>query len=256
MRSEEFGRAEAEGGPGVAVQSVGDWGHVGPAPGLTSGSSTADDPVAQARVWLAERGLAVPSAEAEPPALARPRLPAGPPVREDERPLRGADATVSGEADADPESVARTIVLRKLAAQARTRAELEKALQAKLVPAEAAKSVLDRMEAVGLVDDEEFARDWVASRQQRRYLSKSALRRELNGKGVPREEIDLALESVDQDAELSAARALVTRKVRAMAELDHQVRYRRLAGMLGRRGFSPGVVSRVLNDMLLADGDT
>jgi hypothetical protein len=41
-----------------------------------------------------------------------------------------------------------------------------------------------------------------------------------------------------------------------MAELDHQVRYRRLAGMLGRRGFSPGVVSRVLNDMLLADGDT
>jgi regulatory protein len=237
-------------------------------------SSPSEDPVARVRAWLAERGVDVPAADAEPaveavpaagadpmveaePKAAGGRAPwaAAPPVGEDELSPSGPASRDPGEPDADPESLARTIVLRKLAAQARTRAELEKALQAKLVPPAAAKSVLDRMEAVGLVDDEEFARDWVASRQQRRYLSKSALRRELSGKGVPREEIDAALEGVDQDAELSAARALVSRKVRVMAELDHQVRYRRLAGMLGRRGFSPGVVSRVLDEMLLADRD-
>src|SRR4051812_38184864 len=64
--------------------------------------------------------------------------------------------------DADPEEVARRIVLRKLSARARTRAERERGLTSKAVPAEAAETVLDRMGEVGLVDDAAFARDWVA----------------------------------------------------------------------------------------------
>jgi regulatory protein len=279
MRSDELGPESAEDGPGQAARSADAWAHTGPARTRTPerdspephepepnepepnepepnepGHSAVEDPVARARSWLTAHGVALPAAEAEPPALVR-RAPAAavPPVGEDEPSSTGSAPGKPGEPDADPEAVARTIVLRKLAAQARTRAELEKALQAKSVPAAAAMSVLDRMEAVGLVDDEEFARDWVASRQQRRYLSKSALRRELSGKGVAREEIDSALEGVDQDAELAAARALVSRKARVMAGLDHRVRYRRLAGMLGRRGFNPGVVSRVLDEMLLDD---
>jgi regulatory protein len=152
--------------------------------------------------------------------------------------------------DADPEAVARAIVLRKLAAQARTRAELSKALESKQVPAGAAAAVLDRMEAVGLVDDEEFARDWVESRQQRRHLSRAALRRELTAKGVDRDQIDVALEQVDADDELEAARSLAAKKARSMAALDSQVRYRRLAAMLGRRGFSSGVIARVTAEAL------
>jgi regulatory protein len=157
--------------------------------------------------------------------------------------------------DADPEAIARTIVLRKLAVQARTRAELSTALKAKQVPEAAAEAVLDRMEAVGLIDDEGFARDWVESRQQRRHLSRSALRRELLTKGVDRDEIDAALEPVDAEAELSAARDLAAKKVRSMGSLEHQVRYRRLAGVLGRRGFSPGVISRVVAEFVSTVAD-
>jgi len=163
------------------------------------------------------------------------------------------DAATDGgfaDPDADPVAVARTIVLRKLAAQARTRAELSKALQAKHVPQEAADAVLDRMEAVGLIDDEGFARDWVESRQQRRHLSRSALRRELMTKGVERTQIDSALEQVDADDELTAARALVAKKLSSMDGLDRQVRYRRLAGILGRRGFSPSVISQIVGAAL------
>jgi regulatory protein len=154
--------------------------------------------------------------------------------------------------------VARTIVLRKLAAQARTRAELSRALQAKQVPTQAAEAVLDRMEAIGLIDDQGFARDWVESRQQRRNLSKTALRRELTAKGVDREQIDSALEEVDADDELTAARSLAAKKARAMAGLDVQVRYRRLAGVLGRRGFNPGVINQVVNEVVrpIDDGPT
>jgi regulatory protein len=123
------------------------------------------------------------------------------------------------------------------------------------VPQEAIEAVLDRMVDVGLVDDEVFARDWVESRQRRRYLSKNALRQELTRKGVEREEIQSALESVDGADELAAARALAEKKGPAMARLEPQVRYRRMAGLLGRRGFSSGVVGRVLSETLSVDAD-
>ena len=54
---------------------------------------------------------------------------------------------------ADPESVARTICLRLLTIRARTRAELAEALAARDVPAMRPSAVLDRLAAVGLVDD-------------------------------------------------------------------------------------------------------
>lgn len=152
--------------------------------------------------------------------------------------------------DADPESVARTIVLRKLAAQARTRQELAKALATRQVPEDVAAHVLDRMEAVGLVDDAAFAHDWVQSRQQRRHLSASALRRELQNKGVDRDQIDAALSDVETGDELVAAEALAEKKLRSMTGLARDVQYRRLAGALARRGFSAGVTSTVLRRVL------
>jgi regulatory protein len=151
--------------------------------------------------------------------------------------------------------VARTIVLRKLAAQARTRHELAKALAARKVPEEVAASVLDRMEAVGLVDDGAFARDWVESRQQRRHLSKSALRRELQNKGVDREQIDEAVAEIGSEDEVEAALALARKKLGSMAGLERDVRYRRLAGALARRGFSGSVVTSVLSQVLDAAQD-
>ena len=129
---------------------------------------------------------------------------------------------------------ARTIALRKLTGQARTRHELDQALQKKNVPDEVATTVLDRLEEVGLVDDEAFAQDWVESRQRRRHLSRSALRRELQLKGVDRDQVDAALATVDADDELAAARALVAKKQGATRGLDPLVRQRRLVRCLGQ----------------------
>lgn len=152
--------------------------------------------------------------------------------------------------DADPEELARGIVLRKLAVQARTRVELERALADRDVPEEAAATVLDRMSEVGLVDDVTFAHDWVASRQQRRHLSKTALRRELQGKGVDRDLIDDVLADVEGADELSAALDLARRRAATMGGLSREVAYRRLGGVLGRRGFSSSITTRVLAEVL------
>jgi regulatory protein len=163
---------------------------------------------------------------------------------------RQAPPAGPGDLEADPEAVARSIVLGKLAVQARTRHELAKALAARDVPDEVADAVLDRMEDVGLVDDEAFARDWVQSRQQRRHLSRSALRRELQVKGVEREQIEEAVADVQGDDEVEAALALATKRFRSMQGLERDVQYRRLAGALARRGFGGAVTSQVLDQVL------
>jgi regulatory protein len=146
--------------------------------------------------------------------------------------------------------VARAIALRKLTSRARTRQELDRALQAKNVPRDVIDAVLDRLQGVGLVDDASFAEGWVGSRQQRRHLSRRVLRRELQARGVDHSHIDRALGQVDRDAELSAARDLVERKQAAMNGLSRDVQYRRLAGMLSRRGFDTAITTQVLADVL------
>ncbi len=158
--------------------------------------------------------------------------------------------TEDADAEADPEVIARTIALRKLTAQARTRHELAVALRARNVPEDAAAEVLDRLGEVGLVDDAAFADEWVSSRQQRRHLSRSALRQELQRKGIAREQIDHALEQVDTDAEYRAALDLARRKHATMSGLEPPVIYRRLAGAMARRGFGSATTARVLRDLL------
>jgi regulatory protein len=150
----------------------------------------------------------------------------------------------------DAESIAQSIALRKLTVRARTRRELDHALQDKNVPPGIKEAVLDRLQDVGLVDDASFAIDWVNSRQQRRHLSRRALRRELQIKGVERDDIDRALEKIDFNSELTAARDLVERKRQTMSGLRRDVQYRRLAGILSRRGFDTAVMVQVLNESL------
>jgi len=162
---------------------------------------------------------------------------------------QGSAPPAPAEPDIDPVGTARAIALRKLTASARTRHELDQALQKKAVPDEIVTTVLDRLEEVGLVDDQAFAQSWVESRQQRRHLSRSVLRRELSSKGVDRDHVDAALATVDAEDELTAARALVAKKAAATRGLDPEVRDRRLAGVLGRRGFGSGIIATVLAEL-------
>lgn len=151
---------------------------------------------------------------------------------------------------ADPESVARTILLTKLTASAKSRRELADALAAKDVPDDVATNVLDRFEQVGLVDDAAFADTWVRSRQASRGLSRRALSHELRRKGVDDEVIAASLEQVDAETERDAAMMLVARKLRSTRGLDQVRRTRRLVGMLARKGYGPGLAAGVVREAL------
>jgi regulatory protein len=168
-----------------------------------------------------------------------PSKPSGTPV----------DPVSAGPAE-DQEVVARKILLDQLTGQARTRSELAGKLAKRGVPDDLAGRLLDRFEEVGLVDDEAFARSWVQSRQPGKGLARRALAQELRRKGVDDEVARTALDEVDPDDEVEAARTLVRRKLRTVARLDRDVAVRRLTAMLARKGYPAGVCFRVVREEL------
>jgi regulatory protein len=154
--------------------------------------------------------------------------------------------------DADPESVARKILLDQLTGRARTRSELATQLAQRQVPGDVAARLLDRFEEVGLVDDAAFAREWVEQRQTGRGLARRALGQELRRKGIAEEVVRETLDEVDPDEEIEAARVLVRAKLRSVASLDHDKAMRRLVGMLARKGHSSSVAYRVVKEELVS----
>jgi regulatory protein len=170
-----------------------------------------------------------------------------------DEPTPGSDADLT--APADPESVARTIVLTALTAAPRSRAQLESKLAAKGASPEVAAAVLDRFEQVGLVDDAEFARSLVRSRQASRGLAGRALRQELRRSGIEDEVAVAALAELDPDQELATARALVAKRLPATRGLPQPKRVARLSGMLARKGYPSSLAYQVVREALLADGE-
>ncbi len=154
----------------------------------------------------------------------------------------------------DPVETARQICLRLLDIRPRTRAELADALRRRGIPGPAAAEVLDRYDEVGLIDDASFARAWVTSRHHGRGLARRALAQELRRKGVEPEVAGEALAALDPDTEEATARALVDRRLRG-ATGPPDLLFRRLVGMLGRKGYPPGVAITVVREALAARAD-
>lgn len=116
------------------------------------------------------------------------------------------------------------------------------------VPDDVAARVLDRFTEVGLVDDAEYARMLVRSQQESRGLARRALAVELRRKGIDDETAAEALADVDLDIEEAAARELVRRRWRP--DTDPKVQARRIAAMLGRKGYPPGLSRRLIAEMV------
>lgn len=155
------------------------------------------------------------------------------------------------EPEPDPESVAHTICLRLLTTSPRSRAELADALRRRNVPEVSAEVVLDRLAAVGLVDDQAFAAAWVQSRHRGRGLARRALAVELRRRGVEAEAVAGAVETLDSDQELQRARDLVLRRLPATEGLPHAARLRRLSGLLARKGYPAGLIRQVVREALV-----
>ncbi|MGE2713538.1 recombination regulator RecX [Mycolicibacterium litorale] len=159
--------------------------------------------------------------------------------------------------DPNREEQAHAYCLRLLTARARTRAELEGRLTQRGYTEPVAQRVLDRLTEVGLVDDEDFAEQWVRSRHLYAGKGKRALADELRRKGVDAEVITTTLADIDAGAERDRAEQLVRDRLRR-ERLDDEPGSdlkvkRRLAGMLARRGYSQSMALDVVTVELASE---
>ena len=144
---------------------------------------------------------------------------------------------------------------RLLKQRLRSRQELVTAMTRKGIEASAQEGALASLVELGLVDDVRYARAWIHDRDRLAPRGEAVLRQELLLKGIDRETISHVLaerrsqaadEEAEQPGELELARRLAQGKERLYANLPEEVRRRRLAGFLQRRGFSYDVVRRIL----------
>ena len=143
------------------------------------------------------------------------------------------------------EDAAREKCLRLLGLRARSAAELRQRLKEAGFPEEVVEPVLSDLADAKLIDDEDFARAWVSSRQAAGGAGRQKLRWELRGKGISNEIIQRVVdEGVDDETELRHALALAQNRLRGRpAEGSVRARLQRL--LLGR-GFEYATVDAVL----------
>ncbi|VAW31557.1 hypothetical protein MNBD_CHLOROFLEXI01-5295, partial [hydrothermal vent metagenome] len=134
--------------------------------------------------------------------------------------------------------------------------ETRQHLKKKEYPEDAVEHVLERLEAVELLNDTAFARYWVEQRETFKPRSRMALQQELHQKGIARDVIEEAIAEVD---ELAAASKAAQAKARRWHSLPWQEFRKKLSGFLGRRGFSYSVIGEVTKTLweeLSADSST
>jgi regulatory protein len=140
------------------------------------------------------------------------------------------------------ESRARNVLLHQLARSAKSTSQLRKILEQREIDSEIAEKVIERFTEVGLIDDAAYAETIVNSRRNYKGLAKSAIKRELNEKGVSQELVEEAISGITAEDDFESAKQLATRRFRQMAHLDKEVRTRRLAGYLQRKGYGSNSV--------------
>jgi regulatory protein len=153
------------------------------------------------------------------------------------------------------EEQARALCLRLLTAQSRTRAELFRQLKKRGYPADVSERVLDRLAAVGLVDDTDFADQWVRSRRANAGKSNRALATELHTKGVDNDVITSVLDGLgaEQERAEQLVRARLRRETLGQDSKDEIRVSRRLVAMLARRGFGQTMACEVVAAELAAE---
>jgi len=151
---------------------------------------------------------------------------------------------------ADLEAAQRA-AMRALARRAHARFDLRRRLLQKQHPPAAVDGALERLSALGLLDDVRFAKDYSFAKAHR-GRGPARLVRDLQAQGVDRRIAEeavrssLAAEGVDLT---HAIRSLVEKRARQLAGLPAVVRKRRLIAFLARRGFGGAEVRDLVEDL-------
>jgi regulatory protein len=142
---------------------------------------------------------------------------------------------------------------RLLAVRARTEKEIRDRLKEADFDPDVVEAAVLRLTELGLLDDMEFAREWVRERSARKGLGPRALEAELALKGVPKEIVIDVLREETGDEETRAAEVAAS-YVRKVVRFPLAEQGARLTQMLIRRGFSYEAAERGAKAVLPPEG--
>jgi len=163
----------------------------------------------------------------------------------------GVAAERAAERAADAQA-AREAALKLLERTRRTRADVARRLRDKGFAEPVVAQVIERLTGVGLIDDVEYARAFLAGRWGRRAAGWRVLEQDLRRRGIEREDIERARARFEADQgpadEVRLARRVAAQAERRYAALDPRVRRQRLYALLARRGFDGDVIQQALRE--------
>ena len=139
--------------------------------------------------------------------------------------------------------------LAALARRSRSRADLGRWLKQREFTEQEVAPALEKLAALGLLNDLEFARGFARSRLQGNGFGPRRVAAELSRRGVSRELVTQVLAEATEElgtSELETATALLEKRARSVAHLPPETARRRLHGYLARRGFSSGTILTAL----------
>jgi len=143
--------------------------------------------------------------------------------------------------------------LRLLSMRARTRQELQQALTRKQHPPAAISAALERVQALGYLNDARYARLRAESLLREGKMGPQAVTQHLRARGIPEDVVRSALQDAERELDFDAdatARALLERRGLSPARTLSEKEKGKAARVLAARGFSAAVAERLLGAAL------
>jgi len=143
---------------------------------------------------------------------------------------------------------AKGYALRLFKLRPRSTQELIDKMRGKGYEAAVIEGVVNDLTAWGYIDDVAFAKAWLQGRLKRYGLRRLAI--ELTQKGISKEIINRVWEVAREDHdEESLVRTIALRRWNVYKGLEPLKRKKRVFDYLTRRGFSSGVINKVIRDL-------
>lgn len=142
-------------------------------------------------------------------------------------------------------------VLNFLSYRVRSEYEINFYMLRKKWPEDIREEIITKLKHLKLIDDEDFARQWIAHRSFGRPAGKSFLKMELRKKGIDKEIIDrLLTEERTAASEEILAVKLCQKYLPRFKDLPVLEQKNKLYGLLVRKGFSSSTAEEVIAKLL------
>jgi len=128
----------------------------------------------------------------------------------------------------------------------RSEKEIQQNLQKYEVSEDVIDDVLEKLRSVSLLDDQEFAKQWIENRIQFRPRGKRALSSELFQKGLSGQIIEDALSDLDEEG---LAFDCARQKISKFKDLEQKKFQEKLSSYLNRRGFPYSIINQVVSTL-------